>query len=293
MDIDFYRKWACRKMIESSQGNIWEGHWACAVLALIQLVEENLTPGSLETMIRKNLDKMVEEHANEQHYRAIKEFAGFRNGMMNLLVQNNQSCHALGHDVIYTYYMLDLLSRSAVPATVELFDAMAIILRDFAASGPGFVTINGSNIVIDPDGIPNTVSRNQLTPSSVLNLFHGFQRPNQMEKGDMQLGHLLTHGHAIVELKQTFPEYESVNPDFAFFTRMDILTYANKLEENPADCNLSAPETMSNPLETSYWEQAYADSRHGHYYKYAYSYLKLNRMAGRSSANYRSFSRIL
>lgn len=293
MDMDFYRKWACQKMIESSQSNIWEGHWACAVIALIQLLDEKLIPRSLEAMIRKNLDKMVEEHANEQQYRANMEFAGFRTGIINLLVQNNRSCHALGHDVIYAYYILDMLSRSTILATAELFDAMALILRGFAVSGPGFVTVNGKNVVIEPDSIPITVSRNQLTPNSVLNLFHGFQRPNQMEKGDMQLGHLLTHSHAIVELKQAYPGYESSDPDAALFTRMDILTYANKLEENATDSELTVPETMNNPLETSYWERACADNRHGHYYKYAYSYLKINRMAGRSSADYRSFSRIL
>ncbi|XEC94372.1 hypothetical protein AB6A23_24145 [Paenibacillus tarimensis] len=292
MDIDFYRKWACQKMIESSHSNIWEGHWACAVLALIQLMDENLVPGSLEVTIRKNLERILEEHVNEQHYRADKEFAGFRAGMINLIIQNSHNCHALGHDVIYAYYILNMLSRSDVMATAELFEAMAKILREFAASGPGFVTVNGNNVVVYPDSIPHTSLRFDLTPNTVLNLFHDFQRPLQMEKGDMQLGHLLTHGHSIAELKTAYRELAFDKLDSAFFTRVDIITYANKLED-PVAYNLSLSETMWNPLEPSYWEQAFADSRHGHFYKYAYSYLKLHRMAGRSPSDYRSFSRIL
>lgn len=185
MDIDFYRKWACQKMIESSQSNMWEGHWACAVIALTNLLEEKLVPASLEDLIRENLVKIVDEHPNEQQYRVNKEYEGFTSDLMRLLVQNHHKCHALGHDVIYTFYFLSTLSRSDIPATVELFDAMGKIIKSFAASGPGFVTVNGESIVIDPDGIPNTGLRLQLTPETVLDLLHNFQRPLQMEKGDI------------------------------------------------------------------------------------------------------------
>lgn len=293
MDTVFYKKWACQKMIEASQSNIWDGHWACAVLALIKLLEEKLVPPSLEAWIRKNLDKTVDEHANEQQYRSNKEYEDFSAQMMRLLVQNSHTCHALGHDVIYTFYMLNMLSDSDIPATAEWFEAMEKIVKDFAESGPGFVTVNGENTVIDLDGIPITSSRDRLTPETVLGLFHNFQRPPQMEKGDMQLGHILTHGHAIVELKQA--SYENVfdNLDPCFFARINILTYANKLEENRFESDSAFTQSDLNPLEPSYWEHSLADSRHGHYPKYAYSYLKLCRMSGRSPSDFRSFQRIL
>ncbi|QYR21298.1 hypothetical protein KZ483_27060 [Paenibacillus sp. sptzw28] len=293
MDIDFYRKWACQKMIESSQSNMWEGHWACAVIALTNLLEEKLAPPLMEDLIRKNLEKIVDEHANEQQYRVSKEYDGFAAQMMRLLVQNHHTCHALGHDVIYTYYLLSTLLRSIIPASVELFDAMEKIVRSFASSGPGFVTVNGENIVIDPNGIPNTGLRLQLTPETVLDLFHNFQRPLRMEKGDMQLGHILTHGHAIVELKQAYCNDVHDNFDPAFYARINILTYANTLEQNRVEANSAFTVTELNPLKPSYWEQALAESRHGHHYKYAYSYLRLCRMSGRSPSDFRSFQRIL
>ncbi|MED1783555.1 hypothetical protein P4V43_17190 [Brevibacillus fortis] len=293
MDIDFYKKWACQKMIESSQSNIWEGHWACAVIALTKLLEEKLVPVLLEDSIRKNLAKIVDEHANEEQYRVNKEYEDFSAQMTRLLVQNNHACHALGHDVIYTFYLLSMLSRSDIPATAELFDAMGKIVRGFAASGPGFVTVNGENIVIDPDGIPNTGGKLTLTPETVLDLLHNFQRPLQMEKGDMQLGHILTHGHAIVEMKQAYRQYVYDNLDPAFYARINLLAYANTLEEKPVESNMAVTETELNPLEPSYWEQALFESRHGHYYKYAYSYLRLFRMAGRNPSDFRVFQRIL
>jgi hypothetical protein len=293
LDIDFYRKWACQKMIESSQSNMWEGHWACAVIAMTELLEEKLVPACLEDLIRKNLVKTVEEHANEQQYRVNKEYKDFSAQMIRLLVQKYHTCHALGHDVIYTFYLLSMLSRSDIPATVELFDAMGKIVSNFAASGPGFVTVNGENIVIDPDGVPNTGVRLPLTPETVLDLLHNFQRPVQMEKGDMQLGHILTHGHAILEMKQAYRHYVHDNLDPAFYTRINLLAYANTLEEKRVASDLAVPEIELNPLEPSYWEQALAESRHGHFYKYAYSYLRLYRMAGRSPSDYGLFQRIL
>ncbi|MGG4443103.1 hypothetical protein [Brevibacillus fortis] len=293
MDIDFYKKWACQKMIESSQSNIWEGHWACAVIALTTLLEEKLVPAKVDNLIHENLVKIVEEHANEQLYRANKVYEDFPAQMMRLLIQKNHTCHALGHDVIYSFYLLSMLSRSDIPATAELFDAMGKIVNGFAASGPGYVTVNGENIVIDPDGIPNTGGRLQLTPEAVLDLLQDFQRPLQMEKGDMQLGHILTHGHAIVEMKQAYRQYVYDNLDPAFYARINLLAYANTLEEKRVESDMAVTETELNPLEPSYWEQALVESRHGHYYKYAYSYLRLCRMAGRNPSDFRVFQRIL
>lgn len=293
LEIEFYKRWACQKIIESSNSNMWDGHWACAVLALTNLLEEKLVPASVEALIHENLVKTVEEHANERQYQVNKEYAGVIDQMMGLLAQNHHSCHALGHDVIYTFYLINMLSRSNIPATAELFDAMKKIVEDFSASGPGFVTVNGENMVIDPDGIPDASINLQLNSETVFDFMHNFQRSPRMEKGDMQLGHILTHGHAIVELKQISSTYVIDNLNSSFNARINILAYANKLEGPVNGPNTALTDRQLNPLEPSYWEQAFVDSRHGHYYKYAYSYLKLSRMAGRTFSDFRSFSRIL
>lgn len=292
---DYFRRWACQKMIEASHSNIWDGHWACAALALIHLLEEKLVPGEVESLIHQNLDKTVEEHANKEKYRSDKEFDDYRSGLIELLNRNSGANNSLGHDVIYAYYMLDLLTGSTVPANAELFHAMTRLLEGFADSGPGFVTINGKNMVIHPDGLAKTAERFQLTSSSLLDLFNGLSRPLQMEKDDMQLGHILTHGHAIVQLKHAFKSDGLNVLDEALFTRVDILNFANQLEVESAskEQNIALSETMWSPLETSYWERALSDSRHGHYYKYAFSYLKLNRMAERNAVDFGKFSRIL
>ncbi|MNV89210.1 hypothetical protein D3C71_1834850 [compost metagenome] len=111
----------------------------------------------------------------------------------------------------------------------------------------------------------------------------------------MQLGHILTHGHAIVQLKHAFKSDGLNVLDEALFKRVDILNLANQVEVESAskEQNIALSETRGSPLETSYWEQALSDNRHGHYYKYAFSYLKLNRMAERNAVDFRKFSRIL
>lgn len=295
MELDFYKKWACQKMIESSQSNIWDGHWACAVLALTNLLEEKLVPVNVEKLILKNLSKTVEEHANEREYRENIECTGFTEQLLGLLSDYRHSCHALGHDVIYTSYLVQMLSRSQITATAELFDSMKRIISEFIASGPGFVTVNGEkNTVIDPSGIPNERMEFRLDAGSILDLVQSFHRPLHMEKGDMQLGHILTHGHAIVELKQMSSQQNLGDLAPSFKQRMKILNYANKLEDK--EMNQNDPEPLDftlSPLESTYWEQALVDSRHGHHYKYAYSYLKLIWMAGRTHTDFRLFSRIL
>ncbi|CAI8940136.1 hypothetical protein EMIT07CA2_40577 [Brevibacillus sp. IT-7CA2] len=110
----------------------------------------------------------------------------------------------------------------------------------------------------------------------------------------MQLGHILTHGHAIVEMKQAYLHYVHANLDPAFYTRLNLLAYANTLEENRVvESDSTVMEGELNPLEPSYWEQALVESKHGHFYKYAYSYFRLCRMSGRSPSDFRLFQRIL
>jgi len=75
VEIDFYKKWACQKFIESSEGNIWDGHWACVVLALTNLVEEQLVPASVEKLIERNLAKTAEKHANRRQYQITEACA--------------------------------------------------------------------------------------------------------------------------------------------------------------------------------------------------------------------------
>ena len=190
-------------MIEAYHSNIWDGHWACAVLALIHLVEEKLVPGELESLIYHNLDKIVEEHANSDTYWNDKSYIDFRSGLIQLLIQNSHN--SIGHDVIYAFYILNALTGSDVPATAALYQAMKKILEGFTQSGPGFVTVNAENVVIHPDELEKSAEIIELTPVTLLELCHTFSRPPQMEKGDMQLGHILTHGHAIMQLKNTFP----------------------------------------------------------------------------------------
>lgn len=296
MNRETYKHWACQKMIEASRSNIWDGHWACAALALIRLLEDRLVPGELESGIRRNLEKILEDHPNAETYRIDRDYGEFRSSLLARLIRNGRANNSLGHDVIYSYYILDLLGRSGdIPASAELYRAMSTLAEGFAASGPGYVTINGEHKVVHPDGIGRTAERFRLTSSSLLDLFHGFDRPSQMEKGDMQLGHLLTHGHAIVELKLAYPGFDLDILDEAFFSRMDILNEANRIEGETSAPSQDSPskEAVWNPLEPSYWEHALTDNRHGHFYKYAYSYLKLNRLAERRLADFRSFSRIL
>lgn len=199
----FYGRWACQKMIESASSNLWDGHWACAVLSMARLLDERLLPAGLEPLVRRNLDQIVKEKGNQGIYDDEGEpKIGFRPELLRLLIRNGGKDNSLGHDAIYASYMLDLIERSGIPATQELFDAMATMLQGFADSGPGYVTINGIHTVVQPGEVPEAENQPELAPSSVLELFHAFSRPERMERGDMQLGHLLTHGHAVVELKR-------------------------------------------------------------------------------------------
>jgi hypothetical protein len=110
-----------------------------------------------------------------------------------------------------------------------------------------------------------------------------------MEVGDMQLGHLLTHGHAIETLRSQGAKPLIDDLDLAYRRRVHGLRIANREEQNETALRRKAID----PREKPYWR--FVDSfgdMDGHAIKYAYNFLSL-RKNGISEVDLEAFGRIV
>jgi hypothetical protein len=106
------------------------------------------------------------------------------------------------------------------------------------------------------------------------NTFAQFGRPAPAEIGDMQLGHLLTHGHAIEILRAFGTKALMSDLDMAYRKRVRGLRAAD-LEQRD---RTPLPRRAIDPRTRIYWElENRLGTMHGHVAKYAYSLLDLKR----------------
>ena len=126
-------------------------------------------------------------------------------------------------------------------------------------------------------------------PSDYWTRFAEFDRPKAMEQADMQLGHLLTHGHALALLTSLAPQPLLSNLDVGHRKRMHTLRDANAEEINPTPLR----RRFVDPRHERYWLLfPRLGDMQGHAVKYAYSFLDLRR-ASMTTDDFKAFGRIV
>ncbi|MGB8356581.1 MAG: hypothetical protein WCD79_21965 [Chthoniobacteraceae bacterium] len=276
------------KQIEASAKNgIWEAHWGCAVLAGALLIEENLIDRDATASVTALLDKLMASHTSfqeeengNQNLLPRELFAG---KLLAELAPHAKEPAALGHDVIYSAYVLKALERFEIPPWESLLDAVILHIRQINAAGPGWITINGEQ-KIEPLEIAE-----EKTSADYWTIFSSFHRPLPMETGDMQLGHLLTHGHAIGMIPDHATPQLTNDFDLAYRKRLHALRLANEAQRDKSPL----PRRKPDPRTKGYWALVESlGDMHGHAFKYAYSFLDLKR-DHISAADLESYGRIV
>jgi len=284
--------WAINSISESQ--TIWEPHWGCAVLAGQALLDEELVEADARPHVQAVVDSIIKDHPTGGTARHIPEESGTREDVLNILGQDTGAVYQLGHDAIYSAYILSTLAAHPGLERGQVWASAARLLDVIRKSGPGWITINGKNIVLR---VPTTsgsggkgVTLNKA--DDILKCFTGFNRSARMEKGDQQLGHLLTHVHAIYKLHRLGFTDLAEAASHSFWARVEILNHANMLEDE-----ILPFEPLSfNPKEAVFWKLAMEKwtGGHGHLLKYAYSFLALRRESSLpESETSKAFCRIL
>lgn len=271
----------------TAKDSIWDAHWGCAVIAGALLIAEDLVEDDAKPVIESLLKSLTAsqksfeaEAGSKRQYLERNQFAETLLGELAIKADDPRE---IGHAVIYSAYVLKALDYFGIPPWESLLARLTGLVRDINTAGPGWITVNGVNE-------PRVLQEAEMkTTADYWTLFAGFDRPLPMEVGDMQLGHLLTHGHAI----HMFQAYAGPGLiavfDHAYRRRLHGLRLANGLQRDQTPL----PRRIINPRTKDYWGVVeMLGDMHGHALKYAYSFLALR--GGRiSTADLESYGRIV
>ena len=278
---------ALKQIEASAKTGIWEAHKGCSVIAGALLIEDALIEKGARTLVRSLLEQvLVAGPSTDGKGCVVQDDLGLESFSTSLAAElrpHARSSREIGHDVIYSAYVVKALERFEITPWDSLRDQVILLIRKIKASGPGWITVNGTNEVRElPEG-------GIEAEADLWTIFSGFDRPREMEVGDMQLGHVLTHGHAI-EMSRAWAR-PGLTGDFnvGLGRRLAGLRLANNDQRD----RIPLRRRKVDPRTKEYWRLAESlGDMHGHAFKYAYSFLDLRRNAV-SDADLESFGRIV
>ena len=271
--------------IEASvSAGIWEAHLGCGALAGAFLIHEKFVQGpSVEAIMSRAQAQVAGATSGPRDTTSIS-LSRFTQAIVQEISVNAEVPKEIGHDVIYAAYVLQALHTFDIAPWSSLLDALTTQIRRIKESGPGWITLNGENQVRP---LAEAV---EADVCDYWRRFAQFDRPRPMEVGDMQLGHLLTHGHAITLLRHHVTDTTLAALDVAYRKRVRGLLVANESQIDQTPLRQSAVD----PRHEAYWRQMKASGdMHGHVMKYAYSFLDLTKATGPSAQDLVAFGRVV
>lgn len=266
-----------------------EGHWGAAVLSTHFLCENHgLDPSVTAHVARQAALFMTKKPEYFSSIPPDNETLSIKEAEERILAafapKAGLLC-AIGHNVIYTTLTLRALRAAPEARTPFVVDGIAQLVSAFGAN-PGYFLVNGKPMVIHPrHNAPNPygpATPLEVYAAHVLDQFRSIDRTYAEELGDMQVGHILTHGEAVTSLLELGHEQLAREAFGPFLTRMALFAEARQL--SPRAESPPPPEFRS-PTQESFWALDFASRNWwggGHVFKYTHSLLTLLKQAGQT-----------
>ena len=263
----------------SMEKDIWAGHLGAAVIAAYYFLRHNEHTENMQDLITNQTDSFIEVHKDFFKVTSTEEEnLDFEIKIISALEENIEKLCEIGHNVIYASLALKASRDVPEMRTTIVCEGMCHLISAFNDCTPGHIWVDGKTEVIEPDNTDTIVPRIEdagTVKKYVLDSFLNAERSYREESGDMQLGHLLTHGQSIVELFELgYSELGQVafKP---FAQRIKLIKGLRK--RNPCIDPSEGVGNFISPLKDEYWSNDYSDSdwNHGHIFKYPYSFYQL------------------
>jgi hypothetical protein len=268
----------------SAKSNIWDAHRGCAAIAGTLLLSQHLVSDDARPAVVANIRFTLEPNHDLPPVGTGIPREVFATGILQELANEADTPHEIGHDVIYSAYVLRAIDVFDIEPWDTLLESVITLIRKIKRSGPGWITVNGKNEVR-----PLADAAEDSDKFDCWEIFSQLNRPLLMEAGDMQLGHLLTHGHAIEMLRQRGSDSLVMDLELAYRKRLSTVQKANaeELDQTPLRRSPIDPRTEK------YWAGVESlGHMHGHALKYAYSFLDLRKTAI-SATDLEAYGRIM
>ena len=240
-----------------------DGHLATSVIAAWYLCHENgldePTQGLIKSLIDRELrdDEIFLPVPDEPADSALLEH------LLATLSAGIGDLREVGHNIIFGAAALKVFRHCPETITPPRVDGICKLIDNFAT--PQSVTLE------DEDGIPDIADESAL----IRFIFSEYLRSVALYTGYGQgwAGHLLTIGHAVIELSRL--GYE----DLAARAHKAYRMYITTMRRGPRETDRHIPEhppSNLTPLDRHYWKQRKTvRSGLGHAFKYPWSFFSL------------------
>jgi hypothetical protein len=263
-----------------------EGHWGAAVIAAYFLCIENDLRRSVFELIRAQVDMFMTHKPDLFEVIASEDMLELDVATEIILKafhpRAGELC-AIGHNVIFTSLGIKALTHCKAMRSRKVVEGIAKMISAFSRN-PGYFSVNNKPRVIHPTSehfVGDVIGGNSFEYArSVLEFFSKTDRTYDEELRDMQVGHILTHGEAIVSLSDSGQIDLAKQAYGAFLVRMKLFEEARALA--PV-MNGKSKKEFVDPRSEAFWSRDLGNKHwwdSGHAFKYVYSMLNLLRHVG-------------
>lgn len=261
---------ALRQIERSVAGGIWDAHGGCAALAGIFILEEGCIHESARGFVEAHVDRLLSDTPPDPMDAESVSVDVFANAVLEELSRDAREPKAIGHDAIYAAYALRAVEVFQIAPWTSLLEQLKELIRAVKRSGAGYIFVDGAKRYDPPPELAGECGADPWES------FQSIDRPADDETADMQLGHALTHGHAIETLRPRASDALAADLDHAFRRRLKLLR-----ETGGQDAGREPLRRLPvDPRTLRYWEIVEKrGDMHGHALKYACSFLDTRRGA--------------
>jgi hypothetical protein len=240
-----------------------DGHLAASVIAAYYLSQENSLGEATQDLIKSLID---DELRNYAIFRPIPGESADSTQLVLLqdtLASGIGDLRDVGHNIIFGAAALKAFRDRPDAITPGRIHGICRLIDDFS-------TIQNVDLA-DDDGVPDLLDEDALIGF----IFHEYLRTvsRYTGYGHGWAGHLLTIGHAVIELSRLG------YPQLAAPARDAYRMYISTMRRGPKETDRHFPEhppSLSTPLDYEYWKNKRSvHSGLGHAFKYAYSFYNM------------------
>jgi hypothetical protein len=240
-----------------------DGHLAASVIAAYYLCHENDLGAPTQDLVKARIDH---ELLNDAIFRSAPDEppdTATLQQLLDTLSTGIGDLREVGHNIIFGAAALKVLRDRPDTITPSRIEGICRLIDDFATT---------RNVAIDDDdGVPDIADEGALIEF----IFSEYLRTVSLYAGYGQgwTGHLITVGHAVIELSRLG------YPDLAAPAHNAFRMYIKTIRGGPRETDRHIPDHLPSsltPLDYGYWAQRNpVRPGLGHAFKYPYSFYNL------------------
>ena len=240
-----------------------DGHLAASVIAAYYLCHENGLGERTQDLVKSSIDDELRDDAIFRSAKDEPSNSALLKRLLDTLHTGIGDLREVGHNIIFGAAALKAFRDCPEAITYPRIEGICKLIKDFTTA---------QNVELEKDdGIPGIADKSALIEF----IFSEYLRSVSLYAGYGQgwAGHLITIGHAVIELSRLGHTQLAVQAHDAY--RM----YISTMRRGPKETNRRIPEhtpSVLAPLDKGYWEQKKTVRPSlGHVFKYPYSFYNL------------------